>query len=108
MEDPTDPPVEDPTDPPVTAPPPSITWDNPIKGYFLPSDVACMIDAGGFDLSNKDDVTAHADGIYTMVKNKLMPQQMAPFTQENPDPNHPLWTDEMVDNFKAWQNAGFP
>ncbi|KAK0732031.1 hypothetical protein B0H67DRAFT_640343 [Lasiosphaeris hirsuta] len=86
----------------------SVTWESTIKDYFLPSDVKCMIDAGGFDLSQKDDVKANADDIYTRVKNKTMPKQMPPFTQKNPDPKHPLWTQEMCDNFKAWKDTGFP
>ncbi|KAK3325002.1 hypothetical protein B0H66DRAFT_511291 [Apodospora peruviana] len=88
-------------------PPPTVTWDTTIKGYFLPSDVQCMLDNGGFDLSSKSDVTNNADDIYTQVSNKFMPKQMPPFTQQNPDPKHPLWTQEMCDNFKAWMNGGF-
>lgn len=86
----------------------SVTWDNTIKGYFLPSDVTCMKKAGGFDLSMKDDVSDNADDIYTRVVDKSMPKQMPPFTQQNPDPKHPLWTQEMCDNFKAWMDGGFP
>jgi len=67
-----------------------------------------MIAAGGFDLSNKDDVSDNAGDIYTRVVNKSMPKQMPPWTQQNPDPAHPLWTTEMCDNFKAWIDAGFP
>ncbi|KAK4187327.1 hypothetical protein QBC35DRAFT_452337 [Podospora australis] len=90
---------------PTTAPE-SVTWENTIKNYFIPDDVKCM--KKKFDLSNKDDVLDNADIIYTRTKNKSMPKQMKPFTQENPDPKHPLWTDEMCETFKAWADAGGP
>ncbi|KAK0671449.1 hypothetical protein QBC41DRAFT_270494 [Cercophora samala] len=102
----TTPPVEPQVDNTVTAAP--VTWESTIKGYFLPSDVECMLNAGGFDLSDKDDVSAYAPQIYVRVKNKTMPKQMPPFTQQNPDPAHPLWTDEMCANFKGWMDGGFP
>ena len=62
----------------------------------------------GIDLSKKEDVKAHADDIYSKTKDKEMPLQMPPWTQENPDPKHPLWTDEMCASFKAWMEADFP
>ncbi|KAK4227793.1 hypothetical protein QBC38DRAFT_454935 [Podospora fimiseda] len=84
---------------------PAITWDL-IKTYFLPVDIKCM--SKRFDLSDKDDVADNAAKIYLRTKNKQMPKQMPPWTQENPDPAHPLWTDQMCANFKAWMDAGFP
>ncbi|KFA49272.1 hypothetical protein S40293_10195 [Stachybotrys chartarum IBT 40293] len=53
---------EPPKETPIAGP---VTWDSTIKGYFLPSDVTCMKAAGGFDLSNKDDVSDNAGDIYT-------------------------------------------
>lgn len=67
-----------------------------------------MVQKGGFDLSKKEDVKEHADDIYLKTKNKLMPKQMPPWTQKNPDPAHPLWTDKMCEDFKAWMDADFP
>lgn len=86
--------------------PTSLTWEKDIRGYFLPGDVACM--KGTFDLSKKEDVAKFADGIYEQVSTGKMPLQMAPFTQSNPDPKHPMWTDQMCKNFKEWQAGGFP
>jgi len=63
---------------------------------------------GGFDLSKKEDVQANADNIYDRVSSGEMPKQMPPWTQQNPDPAHPLWTKAMCDNFKAWKDGGFP
>ncbi|KAK4649149.1 uncharacterized protein QC761_116458 [Podospora bellae-mahoneyi] len=102
----TNPPVEPQAEPTATAAP--VTWEGTIKDYFLPSDVDCMLNAGGFDLSNKDDVADNATKIYVRVKNKSMPKQMPPWTQQNPDPAHPLWTDEMCANFKTWMDNEFP
>ncbi|KEY63881.1 hypothetical protein S7711_11557 [Stachybotrys chartarum IBT 7711] len=59
---------EPPKETPIAGP---VTWDSTIKGYFLPSDVTCMKAAGGFDLSNKDDVSDNAGDIYTRVGPQL-------------------------------------
>lgn len=67
-----------------------------------------MIDNGCFDLSNKNDVKASAPGIYLRVTDKSMPMQIPPWTQKNPDPEHPLWTEEICNSFKAWMDAGYP
>ncbi|KAB5516965.1 hypothetical protein GE09DRAFT_1159092 [Coniochaeta sp. 2T2.1] len=100
---------QDPGPGPHPGPTPSdVTWDGTIKGYFLPSDVKCMTEAGGFDLSKKDDVVKYADAIYKAVVDGGMPMQMKPYSQKNPDPNHPLWTTQMCNNFKAWKNGNFP
>lgn len=74
----------------------TITWDNTIKNYFTQMDVNCMKDAGGFDLSNKADVVANADTIYTRVSNKSMPI------------GEKKWTQQMCDNFKTWKDGGTP
>ncbi|MCF5706079.1 hypothetical protein GIV19_02110 [Pseudomonas syringae] len=89
--------------PPV--PPTSATWENTISHYFLPGDISCM--SSSFDLSKKADVVAHADVIYSEVSNRRMPLQMKPFTQDNPDPTHPMWTTEMCETFKEWMQNGF-
>ncbi|KAF7184228.1 hypothetical protein CNMCM7691_004853 [Aspergillus felis] len=95
------------TGPPTPPPPPTTaTWEDPIKGYFLPQDRDCM--KGLFDLSSHDSVKQNAAVILEAVTNKSMPKQMAPYTQESPDPNHPLWTDDMCNTFKAWMQNGCP
>jgi len=92
-------------DPGPTPPTPtSATWDNTIKAYFLPADVTCM--SGSFDLSKQEDVAKNASAIYSAVSGKSMPLQMSPWTQSNPDPNHPLWSQEMCDTFNAWWKGG--
>jgi tyrosinase len=95
-----------PGDKPKPDPSSSVTWANTIAGFFLPQDAACM--KRSFDLTKQADVAKNAPQIYDAVANKRMPLQMAPFTQENPDPNHPLWTADMCAKFKAWMDAGCP
>lgn len=85
-----------------------ITWYNTIQGYFLPSDVSCMQREYGYDMSNADDVSLHAAAIYDATSHQRMPLQMPPFTQDNPDPKHPLWTKEMCENFHNWLLNGCP
>jgi tyrosinase len=97
------------TAPPPPSPPPPVqpttaTWDNTIKNYFLPADVTCM--SSHFDLSKQADVASNAKAIYDAVLNRRMPLQMPPFTQENPDPKHPLWSTEMCKTFNAWMQNG--
>jgi hypothetical protein len=89
---------------PAPVPPTTATWENTIKNYFLPGDVACM--KASFDLSNQADVTKYAAEIYEVVSTRQMPKQMAPFTQTNPDPAHPLWTAQMCATFDAWMKNG--
>jgi hypothetical protein len=48
-----------------------------------------------YELDSYDNVTMNAVKIYGMVKNKRMP------------PGNP-WPDEMLLNFKAWMDAGYP
>lgn len=91
-----------PPSPPV--PPTTATWDNTIKNYFLAADVACM--SQSFDLSKQADVAKNAPSIYDAVSNQRMPLQMAPYTQGNPDPKHPLWSTEMCATFNAWMQGG--
>lgn len=49
-----------------------VIWEGIIKDYFFLSDVDCMFNVGGFDLSNKDDVVGNVIKIYVCVKNKFM------------------------------------
>jgi hypothetical protein len=51
-----------------------------------------------YELDNYDDVKNNAIIIYGMVKNQRMP----PADYGKP------WPDEMLLNFKAWMDAGFP
>jgi hypothetical protein len=89
-------------------PPASVTWFNTIKDYFLESDKTCMLYAYGYDLGNYDHVRLHSGAILDATSSKRMPLQMSPWSQENPDPNHPLWTPEMCDTFRAWMLNGCP
>lgn len=84
------------------------TWFDTIKGYFLGSDVVCMQNEYGYDLSDYNDVVLHGAAIYDAVLHKRMPLQMPPYTQENPDPNHPMWSDEKCAAFNGWMEAGCP
>ena len=93
----------------VAPPDPSaITWYNTIKDFFLPSDASCMQREYGYDLSNADDVTLHSAAIYDATVHQRMPLQMPPFTQDKPDPAHPLWTSDMCDKFHTWMLSGCP
>jgi hypothetical protein len=51
----------------------------------------------GIDLSSKDDVTKHADAIYSAVSGGTMPPDYS---------DEPPWTPEMCARFKAWQSQG--
>jgi hypothetical protein len=51
-----------------------------------------------YELDNYNDVKNNAIKIYGMVKNQRMP----PAASGKP------WPDEMLLNFKAWMDAGFP
>ncbi|KAH6873586.1 Hemocyanin, ig-like domain-containing protein [Coprinopsis sp. MPI-PUGE-AT-0042] len=86
----------------------NITWYDTIQKYFLPGDVTCMKFEYGYDLSDYDDVMLHSGAIYDACSNKRMPLQMPPFTQDNPDPDHPMWSQQMCDNFKIWMFNGCP
>ena len=89
---------------PPPPPPTTATWETVIKNYFLPGDVQCM--KATFDLSKQADVAASAKAIFEQVSTGKMPKQMPPFTQENPDPKHPMWTMEMIQTFNAWWQNG--
>jgi tyrosinase len=71
------------------------TWNNPIRGYFTPTDVQHMKQVAGFDLSNYNDVVKNAEDIYAQVSAGNMP------------PGSP-WPQDWVDNFGTWAQNGFP
>ncbi|KAJ5970492.1 uncharacterized protein N7479_000410 [Penicillium vulpinum] len=84
--------------PPLT----DVTWHNTIKHYFTEQDIACMRSEYGYNLGQYEDVVYHHANIYEATVSGRMPLQMPPFTQQNPDPDHPLWTAKMCENFRAW------
>nr|5YY2_A Chain A, Uncharacterized protein AsqI [Aspergillus nidulans FGSC A4]5YY3_A Chain A, Uncharacterized protein AsqI [Aspergillus nidulans FGSC A4] len=88
--------------------PTTVTWFNTIRGYFKDADRACMRSEYGYDLYNYDHVMLHADAILDATASKRMPLQMGKYTQDNPDPEHPLWTVKMCENFRAWLLNGCP
>ncbi|KAL4772384.1 hypothetical protein BDW60DRAFT_207379 [Aspergillus nidulans var. acristatus] len=88
--------------------PTTVTWFNTIRGYFKDADRACMRSEYGYDLFNYDHVMLHADAILDATAGRRMPLQMGKFTQDDPDPEHPLWTVEMCENFRAWLLNGCP
>jgi hypothetical protein len=69
-----------------------------IRPMFTDMDVAHM-KSWGINLSDKNEVTAHADAIYGTVSSGTMPPQAS---------GEARWTAEMCDRFKRWQSAGFP
>lgn len=71
------------------------TWNDPIRGYFTPTDISHMKQVAGFDLGSYDDVKNNAPNIYSMVANGNMP------------PGNP-WPQSWVENFAAWGQNGFP
>lgn len=89
-------------------PPTSITWFNTIKGYFKNEDRACMRSEYGYDLFNYEHVKLHCGAILDATASRRMPLQMGKYSQDNPDPDHPLWTAEMCENFRAWMLNGCP
>ena len=81
-----------------------ITWENTIKYFFTERDKECMKSEYGYDFNNHDDVALHAAAIYDATSKKRMPKQMPPYTQENPDPKHPMWTQDQCDKFYQWMH----
>jgi tyrosinase len=69
-----------------------------IRPMFTDMDVAHMKGLG-IDLSDRNDVMAHADAIYGTVSSGAMPP---------PASGEVRWSAEMCDRFKRWQGAGFP
>jgi hypothetical protein len=71
------------------------TWNDPIKSYFTPTDVAHMKQVANLDLSSYTDVTANVMEIYGQVKTGNMP------------PNAP-WPQDWRNNFATWAQNGCP
>ncbi|KAJ6095338.1 hypothetical protein N7486_006084 [Penicillium sp. IBT 16267x] len=84
--------------PKAVPPPTDVTWHNTIKHYFKDQDIACMRSEYGYNLSQYEDVVYHDANIYEATVSGRMPLQMPPFSQLNPDPDHPLWTPRCVRN----------
>jgi len=76
----------------------SLSFATDIRPMFTDTDVAHMKPAG-LDLSNRDDVLANADAIYSTVSSGAMPP---------PASGEPRWTPEMCERFKTWQQQGGP
>jgi hypothetical protein len=75
-----------------------LSFAGDIRPMFTDMDVAHM-KALGVDLSDRNDVMAHAEAIYGTVSTGAMPPASS---GEAP------WTAEMCDRFKRWQGAGCP
>ncbi|HLY03118.1 MAG TPA: hypothetical protein VKR56_11575 [Candidatus Cybelea sp.] len=76
----------------------TLSFAGDIRPMFTELDVAHM-KAAGIDLSDRNDVRAHADAIYQTVSTGTMPP---PASGEAP------WTTEMCDRFKRWRDSGCP
>ncbi len=72
------------------------TWHGTIKNYFTPCEINCMRLAVQLDLSSYDDVKLHAQNIWEQVSEHNMPM------------GGPYWSDEWVQTFRDWIDAGFP
>lgn len=66
-----------------------------IRPLFRQMDINEMISISRFDLSNYDDVKAHANDIYERVKSGDIPCDAA-------------WSADKVALFKDWMNSGMP
>ncbi|KAF4764550.1 hypothetical protein HAV15_001432 [Penicillium sp. str.  len=88
--------------------PNNITWFGTIKGYFKDQDKACMQSEYGYNLQQYEDVAYHHHNIYYATATGRMPLQMGQYTQNDPDPKHPLWTPKMCKKFKRWTLHGCP
>lgn len=78
--------------------PSPLSFARDIRPMFTDVDVTQM-KLVGIDLSSKDDVAAHADGIYGAVSEGTMPPDYS---------GEPPWTPQMCARFKAWQAQGCP
>ena len=70
------------------------TWDNAIKNFFTPGDIACM-SARGLDLSDYQTVKENGQDIARSVESGRMP------------PGNP-WSNAKVETFKLWVANGAP
>jgi hypothetical protein len=78
--------------------PPTLSFARDIRPMFTDLDVEHM-QGFGMDLSDRDDVEAHADAIYREVSGGTMPP---------PGAGESTWSGEMCERFKAWQSQGCP
>jgi hypothetical protein len=76
----------------------TLSFARDIRPMFTDLDVAHM-KAAGIDLSDRNEVMAHADAIYGTVSSGTMPP---------PASGEARWTAEMCDRFKRWQAADCP
>lgn len=71
----------------------ALSFAGDIRPLIRDTDIECMKDYGGFDLSNVSDVRANAAQIYTRLADKEMPE-------DGP------WADEEIARFKQWMDDG--
>jgi hypothetical protein len=76
----------------------TLSFATDIRPMFTDLDVAHM-KVAGIDLSDRNEVMAHADAIYQTVSTGTMPP---------PSSGETRWTPEMCDRFKRWQAADCP
>jgi hypothetical protein len=76
----------------------TLSFATDIRPMFTDLDVAHM-KVAGIDLSDRNEVMAHADAIYQTVSTGTMPP---------PSSGEARWTPEMCDRFKRWQAADCP
>jgi hypothetical protein len=76
----------------------TLSFATDIRPMFTDLDVAHM-KVAGIDLSDRNQVMAHADAIYQTVTTGTMPP---------PSSGETRWTPEMCDRFKRWQAADCP
>jgi hypothetical protein len=74
-----------------------VTWTNTIKAQFTPFDISHMkqVTGGSLDLGDYASTKANGSSVYDAVSNGYMP------------PGNP-WNAQLVQNFKAWMDAGYP
>lgn len=74
-----------------------VTWTNTIKNQFKTFDIDHMkqVSGGDIDLSDYASTKRNGDDIYYQVSKKKMP------------PGNP-WSDQYIQNFKTWMDAGYP
>jgi hypothetical protein len=77
---------------------PKLSFAKDIRPMFTDLDVAHM-EPLGIDLSSRDDVADHADGIYGTVSSGSMPPESS---------GEKRWTQDMCARFKEWQTQGCP
>ncbi len=75
----------------------AITWNSTIKAQFKQFDINHMkqVTGGDLDLGDYTSVKNNGDSVFERVSEKTMP------------PGNP-WSDELIANFKAWMDAGYP